>query len=502
MRRWFMVVCAGIGCVGGSAGALPVLAADLCVGDPGSGCFATIQDAVDAAQHGDTIRVGAGRFTGGVTIDKDLALVGVSAAATVIEGGGPVVTIGDGTVGLTVSISDVTITGGFNDSKPESHVGDGFFAAGGGVLILEAEEHAIGATVTITDSVISDNRVTAGAPQPECDLPCSFASGGGVANWGTLTVTNTRIVDNVAGSTATSGGLATDARGGGIWNSEVGAVTLRHSWVTGNRAAVSAPNGRFAEGGGIGDDGTLTIDESVVSDNSADAQTDVPSTFPDDVGTEAVGGGIRITEVAGASATITASTISNNNVNATNVGGDAQATSGGLDVDGRLVLVDSTVDHNRVRASVPSSSEHLAGAVFGGLEVSGDATVRDSSINGNALTAVSPTGAANVAGGGIGNLSGQVTLERTRVIGNRGDADGVGGLALGGGIVNVDFGGGRPELTLSDSVVTANQLTAPPGITPLGGGIFSADLASQDPIPLTLTHTVLAGNKPDQCVGC
>jgi hypothetical protein len=482
----------------------PALPADLCVGGPHPGCFRTIQAAVNAAHDGDTIHVGPGTFAGGITIDRDVALVGVSAAATVIEGGGPVVTISDGTASLTVSIRGVTITGGLNDSKPESPVGPGFFAAGGGVLIPEAAGHTTGATVTITDSVISGNRVTAGVPQPICgDWACSFASGGGVANWGTLTVTNTRIVHNVAGSTVTTGGLATDARGGGIWNGDVGAATLRHSWVIGNRSAVSAPNGRFAEGGGLGDDGTLTIDDSVVSGNSADARTDMPSTVPTDIETEAVGGGIRITAVAGAGATITGTTISHNNVNATNAGGDASATSGGLDADGKLVLVDSAVDRNMVRASVPSSGS-LAGAVFGGLEIgiSGVATIRNSSVTGNVLTAVSPTGAANVAGGGIGNLSGQLTIGRTRVVGNRGGADGVGGLALGGGILNVDFGGGPPELTLSDSVVTANRLTAPSAITPRGGGIFSADVFSNDPVPFTLIRTVVAGNKPDQCVGC
>ncbi len=91
---------------------------------------------------------------------------------------------------------------------------------------------------------------------------------------------NTRIADNVAGATETSGSLATDARGGGIWNSSAGTVTLRQSLVAGNRSAVSAPNGRFAESGGIGDDGRLTIEDSVVSGNSAAAQTAVPSVFP------------------------------------------------------------------------------------------------------------------------------------------------------------------------------------------------------------------------------
>ena len=88
------------------------------------------------------------------------------------------------------------------------------------------------------------------------------------------------------------------------------------------------------------------------------------------------------------------------------------------------------------------------------------------------------------------------------MVGNRGRADGVVGLAAGGGIVNIDFGGGPPELTVTNSVVSANRLTARSGITPLGGGIFSRDLFSEDPVPFTLTHTVIEGNKPDECAGC
>ena len=505
-----MTVVATLAWAGTGLAPEPAAAADMCVGGPG--CFATIQAAVDAAQDGDTIRIGTGTFAGGITIDKNVSLVGVSAAATHINGGGPVITIGVAQAPKppTVSIRAVTVSGGFNDSQPESPVGPGFFAAGGGVLIPPGAGFSTGATVSIADSVITGNRVAAGPPQPVCglpsgpadDVPCSFASGGGIANWGTLTVTNTRVTGNVAGATTTSGSLATDARGGGIWNAGDSTVTLRHSWVTGNRSAVTAPNGRWAEGGGIGDDGTLTIENSVVSGNHADASTAVPSTVPFNLGQIAVGGGITITEVPGATATITRSTISHNSVASVNVGGDAQALSGGIDADGTLVLVDSRVDRNTVRASVPPESGNLAGAVFGGIGVTGVATIRTSSISHNALTALSANGATNIAGGAIGSFSGHVTLERTLVIGNRATANGATGLAGGGGILNTDLGDGPPQLSLSHSVVTANTLSTSPGITAQGGGIFTADAFTGEPFPITLTRTVVTGNKPDQCFGC
>ena len=59
----------------------------LCVG--GSHCYATIQAALDAADSGATIRIGAGRFAGGVTINDDVHLRGVASSATRITGGGP-----------------------------------------------------------------------------------------------------------------------------------------------------------------------------------------------------------------------------------------------------------------------------------------------------------------------------------------------------------------------------------------------------------------------------
>ena len=54
--------------------------ATLCVG--GVGCLPTIQAAVDAAATGATIRIGPGTFAGGVTISKNLRLVGAGAGRT------------------------------------------------------------------------------------------------------------------------------------------------------------------------------------------------------------------------------------------------------------------------------------------------------------------------------------------------------------------------------------------------------------------------------------
>jgi len=66
---------------------------------------------MDAAADGDVIRIGPGTYAGGIIIDKSIALEGAGAAETIIQGGGPVLTIGDLTGATTprVSISRVSI---------------------------------------------------------------------------------------------------------------------------------------------------------------------------------------------------------------------------------------------------------------------------------------------------------------------------------------------------------------------------------------------------------
>ena len=69
---------------------------------------------------------------------------------------------------------------------------------------------------------------------------------------------------------------------------------LDNSAVTGNESTVAIPNGRFAIGGGvhIQDGGTLTIRNSVVSNNSAS----LSSLLPRGIEMLANGGGIHVGE--------------------------------------------------------------------------------------------------------------------------------------------------------------------------------------------------------------
>ena len=158
MKRYLLVAAAALAAL---ASAHAAAAATLCVG-PHSGCFAQIQPAVTAAHDGDTITIAPGTFAGGITIDKSLQIKGTSAGATTIAGGGPVLTIFRATAsdGLNVSIDRVTITGGLNTSVPDHAV-----TFGGGVAIPNSQlDHppfnGTGATVSISNSVITGNTVT------------------------------------------------------------------------------------------------------------------------------------------------------------------------------------------------------------------------------------------------------------------------------------------------------------------------------------------------------
>ena len=110
-------------------------------------------------------------------------LQGFGATRTIISGGGPVVTIFRATApdGLSVSLDGVTITGGVNNSQPDNAV-----TFGGGVLIPTSQLaqppfNGTGATVSISNSVITGNT------WPQIDPPpplrgarsCGFDSGGG-----------------------------------------------------------------------------------------------------------------------------------------------------------------------------------------------------------------------------------------------------------------------------------------------------------------------------------
>lgn len=110
--------------------AMPVAQADtLCVNTGGTGgCYSSIQDAIDAANAGDTINVAAGTYNESLLIDKGLTLTGAGAATTFVTGG---IVLGAGTY-TGVTIDGFTLTG---DSPAESH--DAVIAMSGSGVVTD-----------------------------------------------------------------------------------------------------------------------------------------------------------------------------------------------------------------------------------------------------------------------------------------------------------------------------------------------------------------------------
>jgi hypothetical protein len=515
--RWavvFACVSAVLACVGvGSAGAATV---KVCP----SGCaFGQIAPAIAAASPGDTIQVAPGTYDGGFTIDKSVKLVGAGAGSTIIEGGGPVITIGVAGAATepTVTIDGVTVTGGVTLGNLSPNT-----ARGGGIYFPRAAGPSTGATVTIRNSVIRDNRV---APSGAVDSVAS-AGGGGISNDGTLTVDHTLVTGNLVDPAS---GLTSEADGGGILDRAFGNLTLHDSVVTDNHTEVTPPNGQSVDSGGILHNGPLlTIDGSLISNNSAQ----LTSALPNSVETQADTGGIHIhgddncsTPDSGCGvATIRDSTITGNSVTVSNSVGDAVDFCGGICDDGVLTLSGSLVANNHVTATVPAGSTACACADSGGIgsggpwsitasQITGNTvtasapagnafaaagggsegnglsdTISDSVVSGNALTATTTTGSAQVQGGGFSNFGAVLTIRDSTFDGNSGTASGPGSSAIGGGI----WSGNGGTLTLLGDSVTHNALTAS---SAHGGGLFTTN-------PTTIKDTVIANNVPDQCVGC
>jgi hypothetical protein len=557
--RWRVLAAAvTVAAAGGlTLAAAPAQAASLCVGGAG-GCYPTIQAAVNAAHDGDTITIGAGTFAGGVTITKSVQLKGAGAASTIIRGGDHVLTIGayGAASEPAVSISGVTVTGGVARSSPESvplFGKAGAWAAGGGIEIPPGAHLADGATVAISDSVITGNRANpstsipsglscpGGFPQGQC--PFAPANGGGIDSWGALTLIRTAVTANTAGAAPGQPGTASDADGGGIYSRQ-GSLTLDHAIVSGNRATATSPAGRFAEGGGIwvgvpdfepgSDSGrdVLVIQDSVISGNTASLSTDLPTVFGGQVqNLVANTGGVLVTGRT-PTTTVENTVISKNTAIATDPNGEGGALDAGMNVTGgTLDMSGSVVSGNRAITKTGTSegvgfagsaleadgggtisdtritgnfssvdSPHSAAGVAGALGVFGSdslLTVRDSTITGNTAIASSNTGSADVQGAGVFN-DGLLTLVNDTVSGNSGKATGPSGAAQGGGIWNgTDITGPPVQLTLQHTTVTRNSLAGSHGVKVQGGGLFSAP-----PATVVLRDSLIALNIPDQCSGC
>ncbi len=269
--------------------------------------------------------------TGELDITQNLTLTGPG-ADTITVSGNQTSRVFNIAASATVAISGLTISAGerVNDS--------GAGIANTGTLNLT--------DITLSDNSVSYNLFGQGA---------AYVEGGGIYNTGTLTLTASTLSNNHAtGGTHESDPMhrtVTVGEGGGIYNA--GTLTVANTTFSGNTA------GHGGSGGALYNTGMLTLTASTLSGNSA-----VEYTTPHLVVLGGDGGGIYNTGTL----TLTASTLSGNS--ATVFNGPNRASGGGIynTGAGTLTLTASTLSGN---------------SAFIGGGIDGNATIRNTLLAGN-----------------------------------------------------------------------------------------------------------------------
>lgn len=232
-------------------------------------------------------------------------------------------------------------------------------------------------------------------------------TGGGIANGGTLVLTNSILRDNTA--------TGTTLGGGGLYNS--GTLTLDNTTITGNTTAAS--------GGGIYAAGDLVVTNSVIADNVATGAGDLVDT----------GAGIH----AQGDVTVSGSRIEGNQI-IDNSPPFVQRIAGGI-FGSRVTLVDSVIAGNT--ASTGSNLGGTGSAVFAMVSVNISGSTISDNLSADAATRIG--GVLNIA-----SVDDTVSiLVNSTVSGNQARA--------GAGIYYV--GGGQGELLVTNSTVAGNRST-------------------------------------------
>ncbi len=278
-------------------------------------------------------------------------------------------------------------------------------------------------------------------------------NGGGLANYGTATLTGCTLSGNSASASysypKSSGGF-----GGGVFNAGTANLTLTDCTVSGNSSGGGLAGGYFGglggrdggDGGGLANYGTATLTGCTLSGNSSPASYLYFHSFG------GVGGGVFNSGTA--NLTLTDCTLSGNSSG----GGRDEGGGGGLANYGTATLTGCTLSDN----SAPSYNGYNNGlsGFGGGVFNSGTAnlTLTGCTVSGNSAIG---------SGGGVSNSGyANLTLTDCALSGNSGYD--------GGGVLN----GGTANLT--DCALSGNTAGS-------GGGLLNGGMA-------TLTGCTLSGN--------
>jgi hypothetical protein len=441
--------------------------------------------------------------TGGSTRTSALAKQRFGDAGVFALGGGiEIPPSADFGAGATVTVRDSAITG--NTALPSSSVPSGMACASACPFALAAGAGIDSwGPLTVVDSTIADN-LSGGPLTSDADAGGIHSAQGGLTLKRTVVSRNRAVAVPPYGRFTAGGGIIVTSRPFFVGGDRPPTAFVGQDVVVeDNRAdlssAFSSDVESHAQSGGIligGDDDCTDQPasgcvEAMLRDTRVSGNSTVATNTIGDA--NAFGGGINNDGLL----TLSDSTLDGNHVAAKAPAASAFADSGGLGMGGAATIAGSRLIGNTVSGTAPTG---FVLALSGGIGTGNPgitSTVVDSVVAGNRVTARTTSGGSLFAGGGgIGNL-GMLKLRRTHVDGNAVVASGGEGAVHGGGLLNTKFPDApdTASMTVTDSAVTRNTISGSDGIELAGGGIFSEQ-------PLALTTTLIARNAPDQCSGC
>ncbi len=450
----------------------------------------SLRQTIAVAAAGDTIVFGVtgtiSLASGALTITQDLDIEGPGANKLKISGGhvSRVFVIQTG----KVTLAGITITGGLADASSPTPA-----STGGGVLNYGA--------LTLLNDVVSDNQALGDASVSPSGIP-GLSAAGAIASFGILNVTTSQFTGNLArGGDGGRGASAGQAVGGAIGN--FGSATIINSQFTGNLArGGDSESGTFdvgaAFGGAIGNAGALAITAGTFSHNQAVGGNGNPGP-----NSGAGFGGAIFSGSAGAfnaALDVTGSKFDHNNAiggNNGNLAGVAGSSASGgaiYNAAAPATLTASTLGHNEALGGAGGLGANGGDGFGGGLAAANtesSLTIANCTFEHNTALGgpggAGGNGGAGQGGGLNGNFGATLAVSGTTVFhnlaqGGDGGSGGNGGNGLGGGLLDDS----ASTLTLTDAIVTYNQALGGAGGLGanggegVGGGVYSLGTFSFD----------------------
>lgn len=398
----------------------------------------TLRTAVSSAASGDTVdltQLTCATITlisGQIEVHvDDLTINGPGDTALAIDGNHNGRVFHHDGVG-TLALSGLTITRGIANSADLNP--DSSRAAYGGCILSDHGSNSTGisfyGSVSLTDVTLADCQAIA-TPQ---GIAYFVASGGGVHAQADLTV----VRSTISGNRASSANFR--ALGGGLY-SHYGTISLTDSNVVDNRVEAFYPVVAYvpnsAGGGGLATYHGVAISGSVIAHNFAGCDSATQLCHA------AFGGGMRVSGAL----EISTSAIYDNTAEAQGSLQDATANGAGCySVYGDIHIAGSTISDNHLRGN---AVERRGGGLFtaGGFAPDEDVVIASSTIDGNSAD----------KGGGLFDKAGKLNIIDSTISGNSADT-------AGGAIYALGSAYGAHAWKISSSTVTVNSANSGGGI--------------------------------------